>query len=81
MGQDKAGKISAEQLKKASECTSREELLELADQEGIELTDEQLEQVSGGWGNDRRCPQCGSDNIVYDNYLSIFICQDCLNEF
>lgn len=81
MGQDKAGKISAEQLKKASESKSREDLLELAAQEGIELTDEQLEQVSGGWGDERRCPQCNSDNIVYDSYLSIFICQDCWHEF
>ncbi len=82
MGQDKGRIITAEQLKRASECESREELLELAAQEGVELTDEQLEQVSGGWGrSEQRCPQCNSDHCVYDSFLSIFICQDCMYEF
>jgi len=40
-----------EELKaKARTCESPEELIELAKDEGIELSDEQLSAVSGGWG-------------------------------
>lgn len=40
--------LSEEQIAKIRECKSQEELLKLAKEEGIELTDEQLEAVSGG---------------------------------
>ena len=47
---------------KARMCHSNEELLELAKAEGIELTEEQLDSVSGGtWGcSDNDIPEtCG----------------------
>ena len=40
--------LTPEQLKKAEACTSAEELLRLAAEEGIELTDEQMEAITGG---------------------------------
>ncbi len=40
--------LTPEQKKMARACTSPEELLELAKTEGVELSDEQLEAVSGG---------------------------------
>ena len=41
--------LTDEQKEKARMCTTYDELLKLAEGEGIELTDEQLESVSGGW--------------------------------
>ena len=34
---------------KALECKSADELLKLAREEGIELSDEQLDAIAGGW--------------------------------
>ena len=41
--------ISEELMRRAKECTSPEEILALAKEEGYELTDEQLTGVAGGW--------------------------------
>ena len=53
--------LTEEQIAKAKACKNSEEILELAKNEGIELTDEQLEAVSGGCGSgdDNKCPKCG----------------------
>ena len=40
--------LSEEQIAKIRECKNTEEVLAIAKEEGIELTDEQLEAVSGG---------------------------------
>ena len=40
--------LSAETKAKLLECKSPEEILELAKSEAIELTDEQIEGISGG---------------------------------
>ena len=40
--------LSPELRKRALECKSNEELFELAKNEGVELSDEQLESLSGG---------------------------------
>ena len=40
--------LSPEQLEKAKACKTVEEIVALAKEEGVELTDEQLEAVSGG---------------------------------
>ena len=59
--------LSEEQIAKVKACKNQEELLELAKKEGIELTDEQLEAVSGGCGTYTvKCPKCGSSYIVED---------------
>ena len=55
--------LTDEQIEKASHCHSEAELLALAEEEGVVLTDEQLEAVSGGNCSSRRytCDRCGSD--------------------
>ena len=40
--------ISPELREKAKGCKTTEELVKLAKQEGIELSDEQIESISGG---------------------------------
>ena len=40
--------LTEEQIKKVEECKSSEEILALAKSEGVQLSDEQLEAVSGG---------------------------------
>ena len=40
--------LSEEQIAKVKACSNHEELLALAKEEGIELTDEQLNAISGG---------------------------------
>lgn len=41
--------LTPEQREKVLACKTPEELLALAQEEGYELTEEQLEGVSGGW--------------------------------
>ena len=53
--------LSEEQIAKVKECKNQEELLALAKAEGVELTNEQIEAVSGGGClSSMKCPQCGS---------------------
>ncbi len=66
--------LSEEQIKKVEACKDSEEILNLAKAEGIELTDEQLEAVSGGGclNATTKCPECGSKDVKetveeYDN--------------
>lgn len=40
--------LTEEQKAKARKCHSNEELLELAKAEGVELSDDQLDAISGG---------------------------------
>ena len=41
--------LTEEQKAKAKAAKSPEEFIALAKEEGVELTDEQIEAVSGGW--------------------------------
>ena len=41
-------KLTDEQKEKFSDCTTLEELLEKAQEEGFELTEEDMEGISGG---------------------------------
>ena len=44
--------LTPEQMEKARECKSSDDLVELAKSEGVELTDEQLDAIAGGtWYN------------------------------
>ena len=56
--------LSEEQIKKVEACKDTSEILALAKAEGMELTDEQLEAVSGGgcFGT-FKCKKCGSKDI------------------
>ena len=57
--------LSEEQIAKIRECKNTEEVLAIAKEEGIELTDEQLEAVSGGCSKATiHCPNCGSTNLT-----------------
>ncbi|MBO7674755.1 MAG: Nif11-like leader peptide family natural product precursor [Atopobiaceae bacterium] len=50
---------------KAKDCKSREELYELAKNEGYEISAEELESISGGWGSDPNCSDyCFMDSII-----------------
>ena len=79
--------LSDEQIAKIKECKNHEELLTLAKQEGIELTDEQLQTISGGGacsfiskGIDKidpfDCPHCGY-NGRFDKDGNIITCPKC----
>ena len=77
--------LTEEQKNKVKECKSTEEILALAKAEGVTLTDEQLEAVSGGACIECiiKCPKCGSGNWN-DEYKEInhikyrkFKCNDC----
>ena len=77
--------LTEEQKNKVKECKSSEEILALAKSEGVTLTDEQLEAVSGGACIECiiKCPKCGSGNWN-DEYKEInhikyrkFKCNDC----
>ena len=54
--------LTEEQKAKAHACKTPEDVLALVGEEGYELTDEQLEDISGGWRmtNQQGCPdRCG----------------------
>ena len=81
--------LTKEQIEKVKACKNQEELLKLAKQEGVELNDEQLEAVNGGFcdSSDLKacCPNCGShDNEIKDilnkgreTEMRVFHCNKC----
>lgn len=56
--------LTPEQIEKVKACKTMEETLKVAKEEGLELSDEQLEAVSGGCNTSRPtvCPKCQSPN-------------------
>ena len=64
--------LSPEQQKKAKACKTKEELIQLAAEEDVEIPMEALENVAGGCGTiEFYCKSCGSTNIEdvgYDFY-------------
>ena len=81
--------LSEEQIKKVEACKSSEEILALAKAEGVQLSDEQLEAVSGGsCSRTNKCPECGSKNIKQigknvngDLSAKNYKCRDCGREY
>ncbi len=77
--------LSEEQIAKVKACKNQEEMLALAKEEGVELSEEQLEAVSGGCSKETvRCPNCGSTNLTkratgFARRVSgyRFTCNDC----
>ena len=79
--------LTPEQVARAKDCKNCDELLALAKQEGIELTDDQLEAVSGGCGtttleqkllDEMTCPECSNWHCmekVSDVWYRCKICQ------
>ena len=66
---------------KLKTCKNQNDLLELAREEGVELTDEEIEQISGGgvWNHPKSCPKCGKGNIYH--YGAQYYCRDCGHEW
>ena len=61
--------LTEEQKRRIADA-SPEEILAMAKAEGYELTDEEIEGISGGsfWMNEYYCPMCGSHNVgVWQN--------------
>ena len=76
--------ISEELINKAKACKNPEEIMALAKEEGIELTEEQLAAVSGGYCLEAPpCPYCGSTNTCFTHrgidvsYDKAVWCYDC----
>lgn len=61
--------MTDEQKAKARSCASLEEMLELAQEEGQELSDEQLEAISGGGVWNDTCNDCREDQYC-PNYCN-----------
>ena len=75
--------LTEEQIAKLKACKSNEEILAAAKAEGIELTDEQLEAVSGGnCITDFDCPRCNKtiDYNSCDDYYN-YTCPHCGYQF
>ena len=80
--------LTPEQVEKASQCKSQEELLALAKKEGVDLNEEQLDAISGGACvgpsyRDAKCPHCFAK--VFAEYVETtpgdgryhFVCPQC----
>ena len=79
--------LTEEQIAKAKACKNQDELLAMAKEEGIELTDEQIEEVSGGGCfSSFKCPICGSKDyrklpIYQVSGCSTYKCNQCGHEW
>ena len=81
--------LTEEQIEKAKACKNEKELLTLAQAEGIQLTEEQLETVAGGGCSETTepCPKCGSTSIKKEHRGNdvhmhvVFICKKCKHEW
>ena len=78
--------LTKEQIEKVKACKNQEEMLLIAKNEGIELTDEQLEAINGGCGRTEGllCPYCGQSDYTYQctdfGYVK-YTCNRCGNAF
>ena len=77
--------LTDEQIKKLENCKDSEEILALAKEEGVTLTDEQLEAVSGGGCivSTAKCDKCGSKNVKLIRSIERgkYECKECGNVF
>lgn len=80
--------LSEEQVSKVKACKNNEEILALAKKEGIELSSEQLEAVSGGactphYDSEWECPYCHGHNTikVYEYHNVYYHCYNCDKDF
>ena len=61
--------LTPEQKEKAFACKTPEELLALAQEEGYEPSEEELQSLSGGWGKcDGYVDDCYSNTCAGDFY-------------
>ena len=80
--------LSEEQIAKVKACKSQEEILAMAKEEGLELSDEQLEAVSGGncyptCYSDKGCPICHGHDCqkIYNDKICYYYCNKCEKHF
>ncbi len=78
--------MTPEQLEEAKALQTPEEMLAYARDNGIDLTDEEMDVVAGGgnfWTIDKsKCPKCGSKNIRNCGTDGIWKqCNDCRRYF
>ena len=80
--------LTEEEIAKVRACNNTDEILALAKQEGVELTDEQLETVNGGAcsnsDNCPPCPYCRSTNVKLrqsGKTIKKYKCNECGKEF
>ena len=83
--------LTQEQWDKLRECKTPEDILALAQEEGYELTDDELQQVTGGgdgycvggsiWGDGPQytawCPYCGKQYYYMDPEDPVDWCPHC----
>ena len=93
MKQDLLKGLTDAQIARAKGCKNQEELLTLAKEEGVELTEEQLEGINGGCGSGsgkpEKCPKCGSTKFTTNTRLCqggtertlIYKCSKCGHEW
>ena len=71
--------LTEEQRAEVKACKSPDEILKLAKDEGYELSDEELESITGGaeWNCEVvTCPHCGAKVLVM-NYRGKIECEAC----
>lgn len=81
--------LTEDQIKKVKDFDDPRDLLALAKDEGVELTEEQLDAVSGGTCDEKpRCPMCNSSNVKdvtpyqgEDTAPNVYMCKDCHHQF
>ena len=87
MRQDLLKGLTEEQIAKVKACKNQQEVLDLAKAEGIELTSEQIEAVSGGGClSSMKCPNCGSKDFrkkpdYQISGCSTYKCNSCGHEW
>lgn len=80
--------LTKEQIEKVEGCSNLDDLLALADTEGVALTDEQLKAVSGGCGEGEHestlpCPMCGGTAEAFKKAYApvVYVCTQCGHTF
>ena len=70
--------LTPEQQEKARACKTKQELLQLAAEEDIEIPMEALESVAGGCGTSlKNCPQGGEHQWILKESLKSYIRYEC----
>lgn len=76
--------LTAEQRQKLETAKTPEEVLALAKEEGYELNEEEMAQISGGgWGGSLpTCPKCGSADVSLEQLephmgMLSHVCNNC----
>ena len=79
-------KTKEAQLAEEKAAKTADEIRAYASESGVELSDEDLERVSGGFGEEvidyKRCNRCRSSNLSWTNvddsfYGWTYVCLDC----